>query len=196
MLHKVVLLIIAHSGYHPLEYGLTRKALADAGIHVVVASDALGIADATPSAAHQEICKEAQCMQIVKDYPEYAQVQVDLQLADITIDAYDGIFIIGGPGAMEFLDNQVSYTLIEKIAQSGKPFGAICVSPRVLARAEVLKGKKVTGWNGDHLLAGILNVAGAEYIQEAVVIDGMLITANGPDAAQEFGKAIVTMLQS
>lgn len=111
-----ILLIIAHEGYHPVEYGLTRKAVEDAGLTVVVASDKVGLADATPSLAHQELCKEPQCTQVVKDFPQ-----------------------------MEFLDNEQTCRLMLQTKQLNKPIGAICVSPRILAKAGVLRHKLATG---------------------------------------------------
>lgn len=103
-------------------------------------------------------------------------------------------FFIGGPGAMDFLDNQTSYTLIKKTAEAKKPFGAICVSTRILAKSGVLQGKRVTGWDDDNLLGDILKSAGALYVKKDVVVDGNIITATGPSAAQEFGAQILSII--
>ncbi len=120
---------------------------------------------------------------------------VDMVLTDVQINDYGGIFFIGGPGALENLDNEESYRVIKEAAGSGKPWGAICISPRILANAGVLASKHATGWNGDNELPEILFTSGAIYVREPVVVDGMLITAEGPAAAREFGRAIVSALQ-
>lgn len=167
---KKVLLIVAHYGFQPLEYGIPKKILEDNGVEVVTASDKSGKAI---SALTQE------------------KIKVDLVLDNIVVENYDGIFLIGGPGALEYLDNEVTHRIIQEAKDNNKLFGAICISPRILAKAGVLSGKKVTGWNKDGQLDEILIMAGAEYIKKPVVVDGKLITGWGPDAASEFGQTIL-----
>jgi len=187
MLLKTVLLIIASQGYQPIEYGHTRKMLEDAHIKVEVASTIKQTAFANPNAPRGCGCNKAA--------DEYQSVHVDLALADVDASKYDGIFIIGGPGALGFLDNHTTHTIMQTIAKSGKPFGAICISPRILAAAGILQGKKATGWDEDNKLSGIFQQHKVTYIKEPVVVDGSLITANGPSAAEAFGSAIVNVLQ-
>lgn len=170
---KKALLIIAHSGFKLVEYGTSKKILIDAGIQVITASNLPGTATSS----------------ITND-----KASVDLVLDDINAADYDGIFFIGGPGALENLDNEKSYRIIREVAASGKIWGAICISPRILAAAGVLKNKKVTGWDKDNELAGILAKAGAEYVRKPVVADENLITGNGPEAAEEWGTAIAHAL--
>lgn len=194
MLDKIILLIIANSGYHPVEYGYTRKALEDAKVKVVVASNLKSEANAKPSENHSKVCNEPKCVNLIYEYPQFSTAKVDLTLDEVDIKKYDGIFIIGGPGAMEFLDNEIVYKIMQDAALKNKPFGAICVSPRILANATVLKGKKATGWNGDNKLDDIFINHNVSYIKEPVVIDGNLITADGPDSAISFGNAILKVL--
>lgn len=177
MIHKIVLLIIASDGYQPIEYGHTRKALEDAGIQVVVTSDKAGIAHASHAIPKQ-----------------YATVKVDVVLADVDVKKYDGIFIIGGPGALDHLDNKVTYKIMQNAAKSGKLFGAICISPRILADAGVLRGKKATGWNDDNKLDNVFKKAGVTYVKNPVVIDDNIVTADGPSSAALFGDSIVKLL--
>jgi len=167
---KKVLLIIAHHGFQPREYEKPKKVLTVAGVRVETASDQAGVA--VSSITHE-------------------QVKVDVTLENVEAADYDGIFLIGGPGALEHLDNEKTYQIIRQAVQAGKAFGAICISPRILAKAGVLKDKKATGWNNDDQLAAILARAGAEYVCEPVVSDGKLVTAWGPDAAEEFGQEIL-----
>lgn len=190
MLLKTVLLIIASQGYQPIEYGHTRKMLEDAGIKVEVASNLKQDAFANPNNNHTKSCG---CNKAV---PAYQKVHVDLALSEVDADKYDGIFIIGGSGALDFLDNQITHKIIQALAKNGKAFGAICISPRILAKAGVLEGKKATGWDEDNKLSGIFKQYNVTYVKKPVVVDGNLITANGPSAAIAFGKEIVNVLQS
>lgn len=170
---KKVLFIIASKDFQPIEYGMPRQILQDEDIKVVTASDN----------------KDKLGNAISKDH---SLVKVDLLLEDVNVKDFDGIFIIGGPGAMEHLDNDRTYRIIHEVDREiNKIYGAICISTRILANAGVLDGRQVTGWNEDKKLKSILDENGAHYINEDVVVDRNLITATGPDAAQEFGDAIL-----
>jgi len=170
---KPILLVVAHEGFQPLEYSVPKNILSAADFEVKTASDLEGVAI---SAINQ------------------TAVKVDLALKNVVVSDYEGIFFIGGPRALEFLDNETSYWVIRETAKTSRVWGAICISPRILVAAGVLSGKKVTGWDGDGELADILKKADAIYVPSPVVIDGNLITANGPAAAEEFGQAIVKLL--
>lgn len=192
---NTILLIVASQGYQPIEYGKTRKTLEDAGFTVKVASDKAAKADALPSIAHAKVCDDPECRDIVKKHPEYANAHIDLLVSTIKTTDYDGIFLIGGPGALEFLDNQETYNVMQTAEKAGKHFGAICISPRILAHAGLLKGKKATGWDSDHKLAGVFRECGVTYDKKPVVTDGKIVTADGPSSAEEFGRAIATAMK-
>lgn len=172
-----VLLIIASQGYQSQEYGSTRQELENAGIKVVVASDIKGIAHASQANS------------------EFSTANVDLQIAEINVQDYDGIFLIGGPGALTCLDNQSVYQVMQSMAARKKSFGAICLSPRILAHAGLLQEKNATGWNGDNALPDIFKKYKVNYTAKPVVVDGNIITADGPQSAQAFGQAIIKVLQ-
>lgn len=169
---KKVLLIVAHIGFQSVEYGATKKALEDAGIQVTTGSNVPGLATSKTG----------------------EKIMTDVVLDEVKVREYDGIFFIGGPGALDNLNVEESYGIIHEAIALGKLWGAICIAPRILAEAGVLEGKKVTGWNGDSDLPRILEKAGAIYVADHVVVDDKLITADGPDAAEEFGKAILSKL--
>ena len=84
----------------------------------------------------------------------------------------------------------------EAASHEGMPYGAICISPRILANAGLLRGKRATGWNGDGELQEIFSSQNVTYEQSAVVTDGRVITADGPMSAGEFGQAIVDLMKS
>ena len=74
---------------------------------------------------------------------------------------------------------------------------AICIAPEILAKAGVLKEKKATVWSSsiDQGPVEFLENEGAEHVEEPVVVDGKIITGNGPEAATEFGQKIVEVLR-
>ena len=78
-----------------------------------------------------------------------------------------------------------------------KILAAICIAPAILAKAGVLEGKNATVWSSvlDKGPIKILEENGANYVEKDVVVDGNIITANGPQAASEFGRKIVEILK-
>ena len=68
------------------------------------------------------------------------------------------------------------------------PLGAICIAPTILAAAGVLAGKKATVWDSEGEQITFLKQCGAEYSGESVTRDGLIVTGNGPKAAEEFGR--------
>jgi len=98
-----------------------------------------------------------------------------------------GIILVGGPGTKVFFENTVIYNLLNKFNNQGKIIASICISPVVLAKAGILKGKKATVWiDGKEEL--IKN--GAIYLNHDVVVDNNIITANGPKVALQFAKTV------
>jgi putative intracellular protease/amidase len=169
---KKVLLVIASEAFQPIEYGVTKDVLEEAGVTVITASDKPGGAVATDNSV----------------------TPVDLKINDVRVGDYDGIFLIGGNGAMEKLDNEIVYDLIRNAVKRPMPYGAICVATRILAKANAIAGKQATGWNGDNALLAIYNGHGVTLIDKDVVIHGLLVTAVGPTSAEAFGKAILRVL--
>ena len=152
-----------------MEYADTKEELEKAGFEVITASNEKGEAISNGN---------------------FVRAKVDVLISDIKVEDYNGLYIIGGPGALTFLDNEIVYNLLRDWQKTKKPFGAICISTRILANAGVLVGKKAVGWNDDGELPGVLQDNGAEYSVNDVFRDGNIITASGPMAAHDFGKEI------
>jgi protease I len=167
-----VVLVIASEGYQSIEYSVPKSILENSGITVITASDKPGMATSQDGAT----------------------TRIDTTLDKVSVDDIDALFFIGGTASLDHLDNEASHTLLNQIAKKRKPFGAICLSVRILAHAGVLVGKRATGWDGDSELEKIFKQAGATYIRNDVVVDGNLITAVGPHAAQEFGAKILNAI--
>jgi protease I len=107
---------------------------------------------------------------------------------------YAGIVIIGGTGSPAYLWGDRDLARLTKTLYSEKKIvAAICLSPVVLARAGILRGRKATLYRTPESVAEMK--AGNAVVAEApVVIDGTVITADGPGAATAFGEAIVSAL--
>ena len=167
---KKVAMFIAFQGFRDEEYTEPKKILEAAGVKVDTVSTAKGQAKGKFRAV----------------------AQVDKVIDDINPADYDAITLVGGQGALEQLDNEKVYTIFRQAAAQGKVVGAICISPVVLAHAGLLKGKKVTVFPDG---TEEVKKAGAEYTGADVVVDGKLVTADGPLPAKKYGQALVELLK-
>ncbi len=116
-------------------------------------------------------------------------VQADRLLeAGAEVEAFDLLFIPGGPGVQALRADGRPAQLARLFARQGKLIGAICAAPTVLADAGLLAGKRFTAHFSVH---GELPEALAA---ERVVEDGCLITSRGAGTALDFGLALVRRL--
>jgi protease I len=76
--------------------------------------------------------------------------------------------------------------------ESGKPVFAICHAPQILITAQVLKGRKITGWKS--LIQDIKN-AGADFVDEEVVEDRNIISSRSPKDIPAFNNRILKKLR-
>lgn len=125
-----------------------------------------------------------------------ARIQIDFALEDIETSNYSGIAFVGGPGVVEhkLYENPRVLFLARKFNKENRIVSAICVAPRILAKAGVLQGKNATAFPDEETIA-MLKEAGARYTGSGVEMDGRVITANGPGAAKKFGEALVHFLK-
>lgn len=165
---KRIALIIASKGFQQTEYNVTKEILRKEGAIITTVSDRPGGA-------------------IAKDG---STANVDITLDQLNPQEYNGIFFIGGPGAMEHLDNSTSYKIIAEVKKHNIPYGAICISTRILAKGYGLEGKKATGWNDDLALNVLYPNFGVTLADHPVVTDGLVVTAEGPTAAEGFAEGI------
>ncbi len=121
-----------------------------------------------------------------------ATVTPDLLVKDVKVADYDAVVFVGGTGAQEYWDDPAAQQIARDAVAQDKVLGAICLAPVTLANAGVLKGKKATVWPSE---GAKLKAKGADYTGVKVQVDGRIITANGPEAAEEFGKAVLKALQ-
>ncbi len=116
-----------------------------------------------------------------------AEIQADATFADVTPDQFDMLVIPGGgsPENLRIDDAAVEFT--RRFVESGKPVAAICHGPQLLISAKVLQGRTLTSVN--KIRDDITN-AGGNYVDEALVVDGSLITSRVPGDLPVFDEAI------
>ena len=123
-------------------------------------------------------------------------VEIGLNVKDCHSRDYDAIAFVGGNGVEQFklYENSDVLRLAREFSNAGKPTCAICIAPRILAAAGVIKGKKATCFPDPESIA-MVKQSGAHYSTEHMVVDGNVITADGPKAAQDFGLKIAEALK-
>jgi len=107
---------------------------------------------------------------------------------------YDAVVLAGGASVPELLwKDKALVALVSGMAGAGKLVAAISLSTVVLARAGLLGGKRATVYHLPEALDE-LRSAGATLASEPVVVEGNLITAEGPGSVGAFAEAIVLAL--
>jgi protease I len=160
-------LFVAYVHFEPDEYTIPRDILEDLGVATAFASISLA-----PVVGNRGIA-----------------VQPGLLLAEVNGSDYDAIVFLGG--RLYKSNDPEAQRITHEALAAGNVVAAICFAPITLARADVIRGKKVTA---GYLNPRFLEEAGAVFTDAPVERDGLIITANGPDAARAFGEEIAAAL--
>jgi protease I len=114
---------------------------------------------------------------------------VDRTVAGESIDDYDAVVLPGGVANPDQLrGDEAAVAFVRAAMASGRTVAAICHAPWVLAEAGVVTGRRLTSWPSLHT---DLRNAGAEWIDDEVVLDANLITSRKPDDLPAFCRELV-----
>jgi protease I len=116
---------------------------------------------------------------------------VDAVVGDADPASYDGLVLPGGvanPDALRMDEDAVSF--VRDFVESDRPVAAICHAPWTLAEADVVRGRRMTSWPS---LQTDLRNAGADWVDEEVVVDGNLVTSRKPDDLPAFDDALLSL---
>ncbi|CAA9362034.1 MAG: Intracellular protease [uncultured Nocardioidaceae bacterium] len=109
---------------------------------------------------------------------------VDQSAAEADPADFVGLVLPGGVANPDMLrTDKDSVEFIRSFFEAGKPVAAICHAPWTLVEADVVRGRTMTSWPS---LQTDLRNAGAEWIDEEVVVDGKLVTSRKPDDLAAF----------
>jgi protease I len=122
-------------------------------------------------------------------YPKRAEQDA----AGVDPAGFNGVVIPGG-FAPEYLRRDPHIvTLVRRLAEAGKPVAAICHGPWLLVTAGVLAGRRATSYPS---LRPEVEYAGANWVDEEVVVDGPLITSRTPADLPAFLRALLAALEA
>ena len=171
-MEKKVLMIIAPRNFRDEELREPKAILEREGLKVVVASTVSGTANGMFG----------------------MQVNPDTTVDEVSPEEFDAVVVVGGSGSQTHLwDNSRVQEIVQASHQRRSLVAAICISPVVLARAGLLRGRKATVFRTATTISE-LKKGGALISEAPVVVDGEIITGEGPEAAREFGQKIAESL--
>jgi protease I len=170
--HKTIA-ILATDGVERDELLTPLKALRIAGADTVIISPSAGT------------------IRMWKDGEWNDSAEVDAVLATAVPERYDALYLPGGvmnPDKLRL--NPAALTFVNAFVTSGRPIAAICHGPWLLINAQGVKDRKLTAWPS---LQADLDNAGATWMNEHVVVDGNLVTAQKPEDIPVFDPAMIAV---
>jgi len=164
--------VIIGDGFEDSEYTEPAKSLREAG--------------------HQLVHIGLKAGETVRGKKENTPVKIDRAIADVSAEDFDALLIPGGysPDKLRAEEGPVNFT--REFFGTGKPVFAICHAPQLLISADVIRGKKITGWKS--IVQDIKN-AGGDYMDREVVVDGNLVSSRHPGDLPAFIEKSLKMLQ-
>jgi protease I len=169
-------LIVAADGFEEWELFGPRQILQKRGAEVVLAS-----------------LKRDPIQATVHDDPGKT-IAPDLTIDEANADDFDALILPGGvrnPDTLRLHGNVIA--LIRDFARQGKPVAAICHGPWLLVEADLLRGKTATSWPS---IRTDLKNAGANVVDQAVVVDGNIVTSRNPDDVEPFTDAVIDLIEA
>ena len=174
-LSEARVLIVASDGFEEWELFGPRDILQGKGASVILAAPSMTPIQAT-----------------VLDDPGRT-IRPDLTVTQADAGDFDALILPGGVRNPDHLRlNGGAIALIRRFAEEGKPIGAICHGPWLLVEADLLRGRRATSWPS--IRTDVRN-AGAEWVDEAAVTDGNIVTSRNPDDVEAFTGAIIALIE-
>ncbi|MCC6327868.1 MAG: type 1 glutamine amidotransferase [Acidobacteria bacterium] len=163
--------ILVADGFEQQELTGPRKALEDAGAATKIVSPMEG------------------SVQGWNHFEKGDEFTVDVPLAEANADNFDALLLPGGvvnPDQLRIDPEAVNF--VREFFRKDKPVAAICHGPWTLIEAGVVQGRKLTSWPS--LKTDLVN-AGAQWIDEEVVVDNGLVSSRKPDDIPAFNNKMI-----
>lgn len=163
--------ILITDGFEQVEMTQPRQALDEAGAHTQIVS---------PKDGHVRAWR----------FTEWGdQFPVDVVLSSARPDDYDALLLPGGVINPDTLRTQAeAVAFVKAFFDADKPVATICHGPWTLIEAGVVRGRQVASWPS---LRTDLRNAGAEWVDQEVVVDGNLVSSRKPDDMPAFNRAMI-----
>ena len=119
------------------------------------------------------------------------RLPTDAALGGVKPEQFDALVLPGGvanPDKLRMMPQAVAF--VRHFVERNKPIAAICHGPWTLIEAGAVKGRRMTSWPS---LRTDLTNAGAEWVDEACVRDGNLVTSRKPHDLPEFNRHMLAL---
>ncbi|HDR73613.1 MAG TPA: type 1 glutamine amidotransferase [Methanoculleus sp.] len=155
-------------------------------------SEFIDPAEALKKTGHTVVTVGIREGEVVWGKTDNSPVKIDRAVDSVSVDEFDALLIPGGysPDKLRVFDEAVEF--VRAFVTSGKPVFVICHGPQLLITARVLEGRRITGYAS--IVQDIKN-AGAEYVDEEVVVDGNLVSSRGPADLPAFIRTMLEILE-
>ena len=168
---KGTILILVGPEYEDLEVWYPKLRLEEAGFTVKLA----GLGEPTYRGKHGYPCP------------------VDGHVREFPADTLVGILAPGGWAPDKIRRDRDALRLVREVHEAGRMVATICHGPWILISAGIVRGRKLTSTVG--IRDDVVN-AGATWVDEAVCLDGNIISSRVPKDLPEFGKGMVELLRA
>jgi len=171
---KKIAFLVANEGVEGVELTEPMKAVREAGAEAVL------------------LAPEAGEIQAFNHLDKGDTFDVDETVGNADAGDFDGLVLPGGvanPDNLRTHEDAVGF--VRSFFDAGKPVAAICHAPWTLIEAGVVDGRTMTSWPS---LQTDLRNAGADWVDEEVVVDQGLVTSRKPDDLPAFNAKAVEEL--
>jgi protease I len=122
-----------------------------------------------------------------------ATVRTDIGIAEVKPEQFDALFIPGGysPDHLRADPGMVRFTAA--FFQAKKPVFAVCHGPQLIMAADQVRGRRMTAWQ---TVQHDLKLAGADVVDQEVVVDGNLVTSRKPADLDAFTRESLKLLSA
>jgi protease I len=166
--------VLATDGFEQVELTEPVKALRAEGAEVVIVSQKSG---------------EIQGM---NHHEKGDKIKVDLELSQAKADEFDALVLPGGVANPDTLRTDKSaISFIKHFTDAKKPVAAICHGPWTLIEADAVHHRKMTSWPS---LQTDLKNAGANWVDQSVVVDGNFVTSRHPEDLEDFNRELLVLV--
>ena len=165
-----ILIFLAANEFSGEEYSKVRQVCLNAGKQVFITSDS------------NTVCNGDNGM----------KVRPDTNFYNINEKNFAAIILIGGKGAKTYRDNKTLHNITRNFNGAEKVAAAICSAPIILAHAGLLSKISATCWREDK--NELINL-GVDYKDMSVVVQGNIITAEGPKSAIQFAETVLNLIK-
>jgi protease I len=163
--------ILVDNGFEEVELAEPKRALAKAGAETFIVS---------PQAAK---------VRAWQSHGWGGEYHVDIPLAEARAEDFDALVLPGGVMSPDMLrQNTRACDFVRSVFDAGKPIAAICHGPWTLIDAHVVRGLRMTSYPS---LKTDLRNAGADWVDEEVVVDHGLITSRDPHDLPAFNRKLI-----